>query len=100
MRALKIATVVMGVLIVLGTTGLVIILAKRGMKPAAPAPVTALTPSTMYNVRLEEPAGTAIAGVSALGDRVAVRLSGGGPDRVVVMDPATGAVTGRISLSR
>jgi hypothetical protein len=33
-------------------------------------------------------------------DRLAVRLEGGGADRVVLIDPATGAVAGRISLAR
>ena len=36
MRALKIAVVVMGVLIVLGTTGLVIAIARRWSAPVAP----------------------------------------------------------------
>jgi hypothetical protein len=49
---------------------------------------------------LEEPAGTRIAGIAAVQDRLAVQLQGGGVDRVLLLDPRTGAVAGRISLSR
>jgi hypothetical protein len=97
MRALKIAVVVMGILIVLGTMGLVIGIARRSS-----APVTAPAPATLAPVSsvLEEPVGTRIAGIVALRDRLAVQLQGGGVDRVVLVDPATGAVAGRISLAR
>ena len=37
---------------------------------------------------------------AAVRDRLAIQLQGGGADRVVLIDPATGAVTGRISLVR
>jgi hypothetical protein len=49
-------------------------------------------------VLLDEPAGTRIAGIASAGDRLAVRLQGGGSDRVVLVDPRTGAVAGRIGL--
>jgi hypothetical protein len=95
MRALKIAVVVMGVLIVAGTGALVAALvARHGAGPlpgGLPPVVTAV---------LEEPEGTRIAGIAALADRLALRLQGGGGDRVVLVDPRTGAVTGRISLAR
>jgi hypothetical protein len=94
MRALKVAVVVMGVLIVLGTVGLVVGIARRSAAPsvaALPASVSAV---------LDEPAGTHIAGIAAVRDRLAVQLQGGGADRVVLIDPASGAVSGRISLAR
>ena len=94
MRALKIAVVVMGVLIVVGTVGLVVGVLRRGTAPLAggfPAVVQAV---------LQEPAGTRIVGIAALPDRLAVQLQGGGVDRVVVIDPRTGAIVGRISLAR
>jgi hypothetical protein len=94
LRALKIATIAMGVLIVVGVGVLVVTLARRG-GPPPPPPV----PANLVAV-LDEPAGTRIAGVSLLPDRVAVQLSGGGPDRVVLLDPRSGAVVGRISLAR
>jgi hypothetical protein len=49
---------------------------------------------------LDEPAGTHIAGVSMLPDRLAVQLQGGGPDRVVVVDSRSGRVIARVGLSR
>ena len=93
MRALKIATIVMAVLIVGGTTLLIVVIAHRLSVPG----VTAANPVAAV---LDEPAGTRIAGVTAVGAMLAVRLQGGGADRVVLIDPVTGAVTGRISLAR
>jgi hypothetical protein len=96
MRALKIAVVVMGVLIVVGTTGLVVGIARRLTTPA----VSVATWPASAPVVLDEPAGTRIAGILAVRDRLAVQLQGGGADRVVLIDPATGSVSGRISLAR
>jgi hypothetical protein len=99
MRALKIATIVMGVLIVAGTMGLIILVARR---TSAPAPMVAQIPAMPASVAavLDEPAGTHITGIAAVRDRLAVQLAGGGADRVVLVDPTTGAVAGRISLAR
>lgn len=96
MRLLTIATVVMGVLIVLGTIGLLVALARRG---AVPAPVaTAPGPGPLAAI-LAEPEGTRIVAVTAVQDRLAVQLQGGGADRIVLVDPRSGVVTGRISLA-
>jgi hypothetical protein len=94
MRAVKIAAAVMAVLIVLGTTVLVITVVKRLSAPARPV-VTATAAAAV-----EEPAGTTIVGITAVGDRLAVQLRGGGPDRVVFLDPQTALVSGRISFGR
>ncbi len=96
MRALKIGTIVMGVLIVVGTMALIIAVARR---PGGPPPFVGVGLPPVA-VALEEPAGTRIAGVSAAPDRVAVQLQGGGVDRVVLIDSRSGAVVGRISLAR
>jgi hypothetical protein len=91
MAFLKIAVVVMGVLIVGGTTTLIVLVAMRSVGPAVlPAVVTAV---------LEEPEGSRIAAITALQDRLAVQVQGGGADRVLLIDPKTGAVAGRISLA-
>jgi hypothetical protein len=98
MRALKVLTIVMGVMILAGTGVLVAVIAHRVSAPAsgrAPAAGTAL-PALVLN----EPAGTRIAGIAAVGDRLAVQLQGGGADRVVLIDPRSGAVAGRITLAR
>jgi hypothetical protein len=96
MRALKIAVIVMGVLIVVGTTTLIVVVARRMTGPASL--VAGLAPAAA--VVLDEPAGTRIAGIVAVRDRLALQLQGGGVDRVVLIDPVTGAVAGRISLVR
>jgi hypothetical protein len=101
MRALKIATIVMGVLIVAGTMALVIGVARRaGVVPVAGAPAGGVSWPASAAVLLDEPAGTRIAGIVAVRDRLAVQLQGGGVDRVVLIDAATGTVAGRISLVR
>jgi len=90
MKALKALTIVMGLLIVGGTAVLAVVLARR-MGGGAAAPSVA--------VLLDEPAGTRIAGIAGAGDRLAVQLQGGGPDRVVLLDPHTGAPTGHVGLA-
>ncbi|HEX5326093.1 MAG TPA: hypothetical protein VFW75_05460 [Acetobacteraceae bacterium] len=91
MRILTAVTVAMGVLILLGTTVLVITLVERSGGPS---------PAAIASVILDEPAGTRISGIAAVADRLAVALQGGGPDRVVLIDPRSGAVAGRITLRR
>jgi len=95
MRAVKIAAAVMAVLIVLGTTVIVVTVFKRLTAPAAPAVLTASAAAVM-----DEPEGTGIVGIAVVGDRLAVQLHGGGPDRIVFVDPHTATVAGRISLAR
>ena len=88
---LKIAVVVMGVLIVAGVVVLVVALTQRVGTLVAGGPSAPVV--------LDEPAGTHIAGVSMLPDRLAVQLQGGGPDRVVVVDSRSGRVIARVGLS-
>jgi hypothetical protein len=90
MRFLKVLTVGMGVLILAATTLLAVIIARRiGATGQVSAPIALL---------LDEPAGTRIAAIAVAGDRLAIRLEGGGADRVVLVDPHSGAVVGRIGL--
>jgi hypothetical protein len=88
MRALVALTVVMGVMIVAGVVTVAVTIAHRmgggGMRA---------------DVVLDEPAGTRMVGVAPDGNRVAVLLSGGGPDRVVLLGP-DGAVVGHVALRR
>ena len=74
MRAMMALVVGMGVLIVAGVA--VVAVTIVGRMGAQTAKIT---------VTLNEPAGTHIAGVAALGDHMAVVLQGGGPDRIVVV---------------
>ncbi len=91
MRVLTALTVGMGVLILIGTTVLIVTIVKRSTAPGS-APNVALV--------LDEPAGTRIAGLTAVADRLAIDLQGGGPDRVVLIDPRSGQIVGRIALRR
>ena len=89
MRALKILTAVMGVLIIAGVVTLGVVLSNRLSVPhAGPA------------LALDEPTVTRIAQVSTSGDRAMLLLQGGGPDRVVVIDLRSGAVLARTGLAR
>jgi hypothetical protein len=90
-RVLTAATVAMGALILLGTAVLLVVLLRRADAPP-PAPAA-------LALRLHEPAGTTITGIAAAGGRLAIALHGGGPDRVVLVDPRTGAVAGRITVA-
>jgi hypothetical protein len=97
MRALKIVTIGMGVLILVGMAVIIVTIVKRATSPAAgPAGVPGETFATVLN----EPAGSAIVGIAQVRDRLAVQLRGGGLDRVLLIDPASGAVVGTISLAR
>jgi hypothetical protein len=96
MRALTIAVIVMGVLIVLGTVALIVGVARRSNGPAVP---DAATSRAVIDATLQEPSGTRIVGIAMVQDRLAVQLQGGGGDRVVLIDPGSGAVVGRISLA-
>ena len=77
-------------MIIAGVVGLVVILGQRVMGAG---------PAGTVDMRLEQPAGTRIAGVTSMSDRVVVQLQGGGPDRVVVLDGRSLRVLGRLTLA-
>ena len=90
MRGLQAAVIFMGVVILAMVATIVVTLAHR-MSAPTPAPVAS-------TVLLDQPAGTRIHGISAAGDRLAVLLQGGGPDRIIFVDPAGGQTMGTIAL--
>lgn len=94
MGALKLLVVVMGVMIVAGTAVLAGVIAER-LSSAGRLSATRTTELTM-----NEPSGTQITGMALLPDRLALRLHGGGPDRVAIIDPRTGRLLARIQLAR
>lgn len=98
MRFLKVAVVVMGVLIVLGTTTLVVVAIHRLSAVPAGAPAVAVG-AAAGAAALDEPGGTRITAMAPVANGLALGLSGGGQgDRVVVIDPASGRVVERIGL--
>ena len=92
MRFVKVLAVVMGVMILIGTTVVVVTIIKRSTNESSDAGVA---------VVLDQPAGTRIGGIAAMSGRLAVLLQGGtGPDRIVLVDPRTGTEAGTIALAR
>ncbi len=89
---LLIAVIAMGVLIVLVTTVVIVKLVKDVV--TAPASVTLTT--TM----LHQPEGSHIVTITAAGGRLGVLLTGGGPDRILFVDPDTGRVVGQLMLGQ
>ena len=90
MRALQAITIIMGIMIVGGTVTLAVLIVQRlKAVPAAPA-----------SLLLDQPGGTHIAGIASVSDRVALLLQGGGPDRVILIDPRSGALAGQVRLAR
>lgn len=100
MKALKFVTALMGVLIVLGTTVLIVTVVHRigGQRASGPAaaPVAA---GPAFAATLPGGAGAHIAGIAAVDGRLAVWLAGGTGEggRVVLVDPATGKVVGTLA---
>jgi hypothetical protein len=90
MRALLGLVIGMGVLIVAGTATIAVTILHRMVAGAPHAGPSAI---------LAEPAGTRIVGITSYGNRLAVALQGGGPDRVVIVDPASGQNFGRLTLT-
>ncbi|BCI65905.1 hypothetical protein [Acetobacter aceti] len=107
-RGLFAAVIGMGILIILGVGALVAIIIHRMSHPrvpvAAPAGIslpiaaTAIQPQAFL---LHEPAGTKIEQITwSNGTVMAVRLSGGGPDRVVLWDTTAGRSVGELDLAQ
>ncbi len=90
MGMLKAAVVVMGVMIVAGVVTLAYLIVSRAY----------VAPPAMAELLLDEPEGTRIAEATLAGERLALRLQGGGPDRVVLVDTRSGRIAGRVGLRR
>ena len=91
-RPLLIVVIAMGVLIVLVTTVVVVKL----VKDVVTAPVSVTLTTTM----LHQPAGSHIVTITSAGGRLGVLLQGGGPDRILLVDPDTGRVAGQLMLGQ
>lgn len=107
-RGLFAAVIGMGILIILGVVALVAIIIHRMSHPRLPiaAPVSVslqagtpvIPPQTFL---LHQPAGSRIEQIAwSNGTVMAVRLSGGGPDRIVLWDTAAGHSAGELDLSQ
>jgi len=96
-RALKAVVIILGVLIVLALGALIagMVLKLGATGPAAPPAGSAAEP---YTARIAAPAGAHIAGAEIDGNRLIVHIDDGGSGTVVVLDPATGRILGRVVL--
>ena len=87
----------LGVLIVLGTALVIGVVVKRAVestaKPAFGAPAG-------FATALPAGPGASIGGIAASGGTVAIWIKTGHGDRVVFLDPRTGAVAGTVTLAR
>jgi hypothetical protein len=99
MRALKAVVLALGALC-LGAFGVLVYLVVEGMgNPAGrPAAVPAAGPTAAASIVLDLPPGTQVVSIAAAGELLAIHVRvPGEPDRVVVIDPRTGAVRLNVS---
>ncbi|WP_075631502.1 hypothetical protein [Novacetimonas hansenii] len=106
-RALLAAVIGMGIVLAVGSLVLVGVLAHRISHPRATAPATAPVTTTMAvlpqdlgRLVLDEPAGTHVTSIARQADMaLAVALTGGGADRVIIWDLAHNRIIGRLQVS-
>ncbi len=104
-KAIKALVAFMGILIVagLGLLGYGLMNAKNGAKPRAATAAAAASPAAAVMaefgaVAVPVPAGARVEQTLVVGERVVLRLAGGGGERLLVLDPAAGTVTGSFVL--
>lgn len=99
-RALKIAVVVMGIMIVLGVLtviGRIVYLAAQGPRPAGTSAVTSSARLAAVT-RLALPVGASVRQISLSGDRLAVHYEGPASSGIAIVDLASGAVLSRVDV--
>ncbi len=101
-RALLALVIVMSVLIVLGTSVLVLVVVHRLTQPGVAMGTRAPARTGPAAAALaDEPPGTRITTLMRQSDTtLAIALTGGGPDRVLIWDLAGGRATTEIRLGR
>lgn len=107
MRAIKGLVAFLGVLLVAGLAllgyGLYTKAPLKGTPAASPGMASG-TPAVagvaeFGQLAVPVPAGSRIEQMVVAGDRVVVRLAGGGPERILVLDPGQGKVAGGFVLT-
>lgn len=103
MRAIKGLVVFLGVLLLagLGLLGYGLY-SKAPVKgtPSAASVAPAVAPVADFGqLAVPVPAGSRIEQMMVAGERVVLRLSGGGPERILVLDPGQGKVAGGFVLT-
>lgn len=105
MRGLKVLVAVLGIAVVAAFLTLVTIIMTRGSRetPVAAGGARPPTHASWGRVLIDQPAGTRIQSVIASGNLIVLQLYTGQPgqdERLVVLDPATGAVTGSFAFGQ
>ena len=96
MQALKAVVIGMAVLIVIGMVVVIVTIANRLGK----GPTPAAAPAAAVAASLVLPAGCSVVEMTAVGDRLALRLAGSGDCReILLVDPRSGALAGRLRLA-
>lgn len=108
-RALLAAVIGMGIVLAVGSLVLVGVLVHRISHPRATAPAAvtapvtttmAVLPQDLGRLVLDEPAGTHVTSIARQADMaLAVALTGGGADRVIIWDLAHNRIIGRLQVS-
>jgi hypothetical protein len=104
MKALKGLVAFLGLLLVIGLGvlgyGLYTKAHVKGAGAGAAAAVGSAPVLTEFGtVQVPLPAGSKIEQMSTAGERVVLRLSGGGPERLLVIDPGQGRIAGQFVLT-
>jgi hypothetical protein len=101
MKSLKALVIGMGLLIVIGLAllgyGLYRNTGHRSVAKAVPVDVGDVEHG-YFSVDLPVPAGNHLEQMAVAGDRVILRFSGADGERILVLDPRTGHLTGTIAL--
>ena len=102
MKALKTLVIVMGILILAGIAVIGVTLYNRANRPGglAGTPPAAAPADRIADGSLGLPAGSRIRGLAGAGGRVVVHVElPSGAEELVILDPASGAVVGRLSVA-
>ncbi len=100
MKAVKALVAFLGVLLVVGLGVLIYGLStKAHLKGGGAATASAGVVAEFGSVTVPVPVGSRIEQMVVAGGNVVLRLTGGGPERVVVLDPAQGKVVGSFALA-
>lgn len=105
MKALKTLVIVLGVLILAGIAAVGVTLYNRATRPGGLAGERAAAPATRPAERptagsLGLPAGSRIKGIAGAGNRVVIHVElPGGEEQLLLLDPATGQIAGRLGVS-
>jgi hypothetical protein len=91
--------ILMGVLILAGTAVVAVTIIHRAGMAGSHAAPPASRGDNWGDVALGEPAGSHVVSVTTAGDRLAILIQGGGPDRVDFVDPEDGRLVGRVRLA-